>query len=221
MNNGFLRRVAARAGVVVVIVLALAAPSGSCVALADTAGSYGDPARAAQYWAPQSFGNNCVLMSVADVVGQITGQMPTEQEIVEVAKSTPSIAEQGKPVYSDPSGDGADTRDIGVLLAHYGIHAATSDDAKDQAALTALETALGSRHAVMVAVSSGTIWNGEKPKDGDHEVVVTGVDAANGVAHLNDSGADDGRDEQVPLTTFMKAWQGGDFEMTVTRETVR
>ncbi|MEB4208436.1 hypothetical protein [Mycobacterium sp. 94-17] len=219
--SGLISRVAARAcAAVVAIFVGLAGQSGA-VALADTAGSYGDPARAAQYWAPQSFGNNCVLMSVAGVVGQITGHMPSEQEIVEVAKSTPSIAEQGKPVYTDPSGDGADTRDIGVLLAHYGIHAVTSDDAKGQTALAALENALGSRHAVMIAVSSGTIWDGEKPKDGDHEVVVTGVDAAKGIAHLNDSGAEDGSDEQVPMTTFMRAWQGGDFEMTVTRETVQ
>lgn len=32
--------------------------------------------------------------------------------------------------------------------------------------------------------------------------------------------ADDGRDERVPIDTFMSAWGGGDFEMTVTAETV-
>jgi hypothetical protein len=188
---------------------------------ADPAGLYGDPAKASQYWAPQSFGNNCVLMSVADVVGQISGQMPSEQDIIEVAKQTPSVAEQGKTVYADTQGDGVDTRDIGVLLAHYGIHVTTSEDAKGQAALGALENALGSRHAVMIAVSSSTIWEGHRPKDGDHEVVVIGVDVTNGVAHLNDSGADDGRDEQVPISTFMSAWGGGDFEMTVSQETVQ
>jgi hypothetical protein len=204
----------------------LAALSGTSVvltapAVAEPTGLYGDPAKAAQYWAQQSFGNNCVLMSVASVVGQITGQMPTEQQIIDVAKNTPSVAEHGKPVYGDTEGDGADTRDISVLLAHYGIHATTSDEAQGDAALTALEAALGSRHAVLVPVSSGTIWNGDKPKDGDHEVVVIGVDASNGKAHLNDSGAEDGRDEQVSIATFMKAWGGGDFEMTVSDETMQ
>jgi hypothetical protein len=222
--NGFLLRVATTLRAVAVatlVVVAGASPSLLAPAAADPGGVYGDPAKAAEYWAPQSFGNNCVLMSVAGVVGQISGQMPTEQQIIEVAQKTPSVAEQGKTVYTDTQGDGVDTRDVGVLLAHYGIHATTSEDAKGQAALSALENALSSRHAVMIAVSSSTIWEGHQPKDGDHEVVVIGVDATNGVAHLNDSGSDDGRDEQVPIATFMSAWGGGDFEMTVSQETVQ
>jgi hypothetical protein len=218
--NGAKQRLSAWVAAVAVV-LGLVCFASTAPAAADPSGTYGDPAKAAEYWAPQSFGNNCVLMSVAGVVGQITGQMPTEQQIIDVAKSTPSVAEHGKPVYTDPNGDGADTRDIAVLLAHYSIHATTSSDAKGQAALGALESALGARHAVMVPVSSGTIWEGHAPKDGDHEVVVTGVDATDGVAHLNDSGADDGRDEQVPIATFMSAWGGGDYEMTVTQETVQ
>jgi hypothetical protein len=228
--NGCLSRVAAEARVVAMasfVVLAGITGAGSASvalvapAMAEPAGMFGDPAKGAQYWAQQSFGNNCVLMSVAGVVGQVTGQMPSEQQIIEVAQNTPSVAEHGKTVYTDTEGDGVDTRDVGVLLAHYGIHATTSEDAKGEAALGALETALGSRHAVMIAVSSATIWEGHHPKDGDHEVVVIGVDATNGVAHLNDSGADDGRDEQVPIATFMSAWGGGDFEMTVSQETVQ
>jgi hypothetical protein len=94
-------------------------------AMADPAGMYGDPPKAAQYWAPQSFGNNCVLMSVADVVGQVTGQMPSEQQIIDVAQTIPSAAAAGATVYTDANGDGVDTRDIGVLLTHYGIHGTT------------------------------------------------------------------------------------------------
>ena len=86
---------------------------------------------------------------------KITGQMPTEQQIIEVAQNTPSVAGTGKTVYTDTQGDGVDTRDIGVLLAHYGIHATTSEDAKGQAALERSgERPSGSRHAVMIAVSS-------------------------------------------------------------------
>src|SRR5262249_9802755 len=155
-----------------VVLVALVSSSGASFLLvapaaADPAGMYGDPAKAAQYWAQQSFGNNCVLMSVAGGVGQVTGQMPSEQPIIAVAQTTPSVAEQGKTVYTDTEGDGVDTRDISVLLAHYGIHATTSEDAKGQAALSALETALGSRHAVMVPVSSATIWEGHQAKDSD------------------------------------------------------
>lgn len=213
------RRVAAAFGIAALV--AVAGARTPAPAAADPGGTFGDPGAAAQYWAPQSYGNNCVLMSVADVVGQVTGQMPSEQQIIEVAQNTPSVAESGKTVYADVNGDGVDTRDIAVLLAHYSIHATTSEDAKGDAALHALESALGSRHAVMVPVSSSTIWEGHQARSGDHEVVVTGVDATNGIAHLNDSGADDGRDEQVPIATFLSAWGAGDFEMTVTDETVR
>jgi hypothetical protein len=224
--NGIPARIAATSRALVVltfaVLVALAGPGSTlaATAAAEPAGIYGDPAKAAQYWAGQSYGNNCVLMSVADVVGQITGQMPSEEQIIELARNTPS-ADTGKTVYADVNGDGVDTRDITALLAHYGLHANTSDDVKGQAALNALETALGSRHAVMIPVSSATIWEGHHPKEGDHEVVVIGVDATNGIAHLNDSGSDEGRDEQVPIATFMSAWGGGDFEMTVTTETVQ
>ena len=37
-------------------------------------------------------------------------------------------------------------------------------------------------------------------------MVVTGVDTKAGVVHLNDSGSNTGRDEQVPLATFEKSW---------------
>ena len=37
---------------------------------------YGDPTTAAPYWRYQSYDDDCVEMSVADVVGEITGDQP-------------------------------------------------------------------------------------------------------------------------------------------------
>jgi hypothetical protein len=37
-------------------------------------------------------------------------------------------------------------------------------------------------------------------------VVVTGIDTKVGVVHLNDSGSNTGRDEQVRIATFEKSW---------------
>jgi hypothetical protein len=37
-------------------------------------------------------------------------------------------------------------------------------------------------------------------------VVVTGIDTKAGVVHLNDSGSNTGRDEQVRIATFEKSW---------------
>jgi hypothetical protein len=53
----------------------------------------------------------------------------------------------------------------------------------------------------------------------DHAVVVTGVDTANGVVHLNDSGTPDGRDEQIPMALFAKAWATSHNFMVITTGT--
>jgi 2-polyprenyl-3-methyl-5-hydroxy-6-metoxy-1,4-benzoquinol methylase len=45
---------------------------------------------------------------------------------------------------------------------------------------------------------------------------VTGVDTDAGIVHLNDSGPENGADEQVSLETFTAAWQTSGNEMVVT-----
>ena len=60
----------------------------------------------------------------------------------------------------------------------------------------------------------------DKNKDGDpeanHAVVVTGVDTARGLVHLNDSGSRKGRDEMVPIDVFVRSWESSGQQMTVT-----
>jgi hypothetical protein len=206
----------------------LASPGVAAPAIDPTApGMVGDPAKAAQYWAPQSYDDDCVLMSVADVVGQITGQKPSEQDVITLAENTPSTVNDG-PVYtrptptSNPDDGGTSSSDIAVLLAHYGIQV-TTPDAKGDAALDALKTALAQRHAVLIGVDSGALWYGTPPAgaEGDHQLVVTGVDTVQNVVHLNDPGDDEGGNVQVPLAQFMEAWKGSSYEMTVTQETVK
>lgn len=205
---------------VLLVALSGAAPALVAPAVADS-GMYGDPGKAAQYWEYQSYDNNCALVSVAGVVGQITGHMPAEQEVIELAKNTPSVKGDGRTVYEDESGGGVVTRDLPPLLLHYGIRSGISSDAQNDAALTKLEGILGSGHAVMVGVHGKTIWDNAPPGADDHELVVTGIDTVNSVAHLNDSGTERGRDLQVPIPQFMSAWSADEFEMTVTDETVQ
>jgi hypothetical protein len=71
--------------------------------------------------------------------------------------------------------------------------------------------------AVIVNLNAETIWDldGDRTQ-ADHALVVTGVDTDNGVVHLNDSGTDDGADEQVSIDTFTAAWQTSGNEMVVT-----
>jgi hypothetical protein len=48
-------------------------------------------------------------------------------------------------------------------------------------------------------------------------VVVTGIDTKAGVVHLNDSGSNTGRDEQVPIATFENSWAAGHTFVVVTK----
>jgi hypothetical protein len=192
---------------------------------------YGNPASAAPFWRYQGYDDDCVEMAVSDVVGELTGHQPSEQAIIKLAQSTPSTVHSG-PIYTKPKkrnpGSGTSFDDEPALLAHYGIHAATTD--KESAAKTgvptgmkALEQDLAMGRKVIVGVNSELIWREpveDKTPDGqpeaNHAVVVTGVDAAAGVVHLNDSGSDEGRDEQVPIDIFARSWDSSDEQLTVT-----
>ncbi len=60
---------------------------------------------------------------------------------------------------------------------------------------------------MIVGLNGEILWNqhGDRGQE-DHFVVVTGIDTKAGVVHLNDSGSNSGRDEQVPIATFEKSW---------------
>jgi hypothetical protein len=192
---------------------------------------YGNPAAAAPFWRYQQYDDDCVPMAVADVVGELTGNLPSERAIIRVAQSTPSTVHSG-PIYTKPKkhkpGSGTSFEDEPALLAHFGIHAVDTD--KESAAKTgvptgmvALEHDLAQGRKVIVAVNAELIWRQpveDKTSDGqpepNHAVVVTGVDTAAGIVHLNDPGSEDGRDERVPIDVFVRSWDSSDDEMTVT-----
>ncbi|KAA1245154.1 hypothetical protein F0Q45_24410 [Mycobacterium simiae] len=199
---------------------------------------YGDPVAAAKWWRYQKY-DDCVIMSSADVVGQITDKEPSEKAIIKVAQSTPSTVHPGS-IYVKPadtknpnSGMGTSMWDVPTLLEHYGVHAKVTDT--DDAAQTgiptgmeALEQYLGGGHAVIVSVNAEMIWgqpveetNSDGSPRSDHAVVVTGVDTASGIVHLNDSGNQQGRDEQVPMEIFVKAWDTSHDFLVVTTGIVK
>ncbi|OBA69855.1 hypothetical protein A5641_03140 [Mycobacterium sp. 1554424.7] len=192
---------------------------------------YGNPAAAAPFWRYQGYEDDCVEMAVADVIGELTGKPPAEQAIVKLAQSTPSTVHPG-PIYTKPKkrkpDSGTSFDDEPALLAHYGVHAVSTDE--ESAAKTgiptgmaALEQDLAKGRKVIVGVNSEVIWREpveDKTPDGqpeaNHAVVVTGVDTAAGVVHLNDSGIEEGRDEQVPIDVFARSWASSDDQLTVT-----
>jgi hypothetical protein len=188
-----------------------------------TSGVYGNPAAAAKYWQQQSHEDNCGLVSVADVVGEITGQGPTEQQIIALAENTPSGTNPG-PIYAPPAdpshangNGGIEMGDEVVLLDHYGIKSVMTDQTHpDQTGLTVLQQYLTDSRKIIAWVNSAVIWNtNDQRTKADHFLVVTGIDTNMEIVHLNDPGADHA-DEQVSITTFTNAWQTGGDSIVVT-----
>jgi hypothetical protein len=209
--------VAAGLGMALVI-----APGGSPAATAAD-GVYGDPAAATKYWQEQSLEDNCGLMAVADVVGEITGNSPTERQMIKLAQHTPSGTNPG-PIYAprdDPShtngNGGIEMADEVVLLDHYGIKSMmTYDKHPEQTGLPALEQYLGHNRKVIAWVNSAIIWHtSDQRTQADHFLVVTGIDTNKEIVHLNDPGVEY-PDEQVPITTFTNAWKTGEDSIVVT-----
>ncbi|HEX7321605.1 MAG TPA: C39 family peptidase [Mycobacterium sp.] len=175
---------------------------------------YGDPAAAAVWWRYQHQ-EDCGLMAVADVVGQLTGHEPLQIGIELRGIFTPSEAHQGG-IYQF---DGTSPDDLVLLLSKYGIQSQLTTGNT----MAGLEQDLAAGHKVIAGVNAETIWNyppGQGNRtEADHAVVVTGVDTANDVVHLNDSGTPTGRDEQIPMATFTQAWATGNNLLIVTRQT--
>jgi hypothetical protein len=176
-------------------------------------GMYGDPAAAGAYWR-QQHASDCGEMAVADVVGELTGRQPNEGQITALAEGTPSTVKAG-PIWQSPGN--TNIRDLPVLLWHYWI---TADNV--QISTAGLEQALVDKRKVIAIVNAETIQDRPGRRDSaNHFVVVTGVDTKAGVVHLNDSGVETGRDEQVSLATFERAWAPNHNSAIVTRTAAR
>lgn len=176
----------------------------------NTSGMHGDPGAAAAYWRYQKQDRDCGEMAVADVIGQLTGNEISEEEIDGAAGNIPSSSHAG-PIYAP--GNRTSNRDLPVLLAHYGI---ASDGIKTDR--PALERALDQGRKVIAGVNNRILWDegGDRSRE-NHFVVVTGIDTRADMVHLNDSGIKAGRDEQVSLATFEAAWATSGNFAVVTR----
>ncbi|WP_442012560.1 hypothetical protein [Mycobacterium sp. 2YAF39] len=194
-------------------------------------GVSGDPTTNQQYFRAQS-SQNCVLMATAMVIGQLTGNLPTEDAIVAEAVATDSVANPGQKMYQGlQSQDGVDIKDAVKLMENHGITATLTsyDKAEGAFALRAVAFALEANKAVSVGLHGGTIWadfESNPLPDGvsasDHQVMVTGIDWDTRHVYLNDSGfgEDDngvnrGKNMKVSLDAFMKAWQTDSYETII------
>jgi hypothetical protein len=114
-------------------------------------GMYGDPVAAAPYWREQH-ASDCGEMAVADVVGQITGRQPTEQQMIALAESTPSATGHG-PIWK-PTGT-TDIADLPILLWHYWIRAENIQTDTDAVARKLGETTRSSSSSMPKRFGSG------------------------------------------------------------------
>ncbi|MDT5348435.1 MAG: hypothetical protein QOH91_1722 [Mycobacterium sp.] len=93
-------------------------------------------------------------MAVADVVGQVTGREPSEQQIEGVAENTPSVAHGGSIWHP---GGSTNNLDLPVLLTHYGVRSTIVN-----ANTSALEQELAQGHKVIAGLNSQILWNGRR-----------------------------------------------------------
>lgn len=210
MFNG-IPRVTRTAGLATLLVAAAIGLAG--VARADGQ-MYGDPQAAAPYWRYQHQ-QDCGLMAVADVIGQLNGREPSQIGMELRGIFTKSESHRGDVYHFD----GTSPQDMVLLLQKHGIQS----DLTTGNSMGTLEQDLAGGHKVIAALNAETIWN-YPPGNGDrttpdHAVVVTGVDTGANVVHVNDSGTPDGRNEQIPMATFSQAWTTSDDLLIVTQET--
>jgi hypothetical protein len=202
-----------------------AAPSTPAVIPTVGPGVFGDPGPGVKFWRAQSKEDNCGLMAVSFIVGEVTGNQPGEQEMITLAQNTPSGINPGTMIYAasnDPShagsNGGVSVEDLPILLSHFGITSAMTYG--DQTSMQVLQDYLGAGRKIIAHVNSTIIGDQtgnstDQRTKADHFVEITAIDTNKQIVHLNDSGADH-PDEQVPVAAFASAWQTGQDTIVAT-----
>ncbi len=190
---------------------------------------YGNPGEYQHYWFYRGNNETCAPASITQVIEAQTG----------INLHGESLVQHELHELHMPSGelrmDQAQT-----LLNHFGVpsHLQAYPD-KPNAALAQLEQYLRSGKNVVLSVNASPIWYGSETYNNphadmpygeraDHAVVISAIDLHTGMVTLSDTGNPggvfyqggpdnpNGNEEQVPLTVFMDAWHGSNYEMLVT-----
>ncbi len=146
MFNGILS-VTRTAGLATLLVAAAIGLAG--VARADGQ-MYGDPQAAAPYWRYQHQ-QDCGLMAVADVIGQLNGREPSQIGMELRGIFTKSESHRGDVYHFD----GTSPQDMVLLLQKHGIQS----DLTTGNSMGTLEQDLAGGHKVIAALNAETIWN--------------------------------------------------------------
>ncbi|AHC28007.1 MULTISPECIES: hypothetical protein [Mycobacteriaceae] len=205
-------------------------------------GQYGDPLGGREFYVHQN-DDDCAVMAVASVWGQLTGTRPTattEQEFLDLAKQTPSVSHPGM-MWIDEGTNGLTTEDTAQLLRVKGLEVETyrmseytEGDANfrdGQDALGQLKEALVEGKGTIAMINANSMWSAlglgfdSTMVNANHALSVIGINLkvpnpnrpgdTYAVVYVNDSGLPEpvGQGMAVPLATFMWAWAASGYEL--------
>lgn len=186
----------------------------------ETPGVIGTPHSREGYFIYQGQTNTCALSTAAMLIGQLYGRdtMPTWEQIVNEAATTPSYSTPGKPIYDRVKDTFVSTTDVLQLLQTHGVTAKSTEYTRGQSdlALTNLKAALTRGDAVAVSVNADIIWGSGAPDTaykGDHLVTVLGIDTNKNVVYVNDSAWEQtkGMGMAISMNVFTSAWAADSY----------
>lgn len=186
----------------------------------ETPGVIGTPRSREGYFIYQGDTNTCALSTAAMLIGQLYGRdaMPTWEQIVNEAATTPSYTTPGKPIYDRVNDTFVSTKDVLQLLATHGVTANTTQYTRGQGdlAISNLKSALTRGDAVAVSVKADIIWGRGAPVTaytGDHLITVLGIDTNKNVVYVNDSAWEQnkGMGMAISMNVFMSAWAADSY----------
>lgn len=171
---------------------------------AEIPGVYGDPEEAGRVWHLQEHPMSCAVVCQEFIAEELLDRDFSEARMRDYAADR------------DWFDDGTLIRDFGNLLEEMGLDVERTFDAD----LNDLKEVLSAGGKIMVAVNNLTLHNPlyalMPGSTANHAVEVTGIDERD-PAHvkviLNDSGVTDGAGREIPLRTFLAAWEKSEYCM--------
>jgi hypothetical protein len=180
---------------------------------AATGTEIGNPNEYEHYWFFQGKDGYCAPSSVTQVIEAQSGHTIGGYSMV-----VNEAHKLGIPF----DGSGMTMPQAQELLNAFGVPSHLEQPASAQQGLDELAQYLEQGKSVILSVNADPIWYGtqtssDNPDGGpDHALVVTAINSQTGEVTLSDPGSPNGDEEQVPLSTFMEAWEASGCEMIVT-----
>jgi hypothetical protein len=177
-------------------------------------GEIGNPDEYQQDWFFQEQNGFCVPSSLTEVIAAQSGVPLHSYTLVEQ-----EAARLGLPA------TGLTLPQAQELLAGFDVPSHIVYGENSQTAIGELSGYLSQGRNVVLAVNASPIWYGSATADNpsgqaDHALVVSAINPVTGAVTLSDPGTPDGNEEQVPMSTFLRAWSASDYGMLVTDDPV-